>query len=180
MDNKEKKSYVRKAGRTLLVKVLDTNFKLPHNLEGLQTNYFTENSNSYFLTFDDIKNSLNALKLLRNDFDQQIRVKFAYYRIFFTLNDLNNSLEYNTIKSQHKAYIEGNGGNVLYYKLYVKDNQYIGCGDMTVDTKETFDQLMSEENLKNFTLDCGLSGVHYKYRNNKKNHTVETNVVVAQ
>ena len=179
MDNKEKKSYVRKAGRTLLVKVLDTNFKLPENLNGLQSNFFTEHSNSYFLTFDDVKNSLDALKLLRKDFDQQIRVKFAYYRIFFTVNDLNNSLEYNTVKTQHKTYIEEKGGNVLYYKLYVKDNQYIGCGDMTVDTKETFDQLMSEENLKNFTLGCGVSGVHYKYRNNKKGQT-ETTAVATQ
>lgn len=180
MDNKEKKSFVRKAGRTLLVKVFDTNFKLPDNLEGLQTNYFTENSNSYFLTFDDVKNSLNALRFLRKDYEQQVRVKFAYYRIFFTMNDLNTNLEYNTIKTQHKEYVEKNGGNVLYYKLYVKDNQYIGCGDMTVDTKDTFDKLMSEDSLKNFNLNYGISGSHYKYRNNKKNHTDEKTVVALQ
>ena len=175
---KKEKSYV-KAGRTLLVKVLNNNFSLPE-LDGLQSEYFADKSQSYFLVFDNVTNSLNSLKLLKKNHESDVRVKFAYYRVFFTMNDLTNEQDYNTVKTQHKELIESNNGSVLYYKLYRKNNEYIGCGDLTLDTKESFDLLMSEESQKKFSLECGVSGSHFRYRNSSNQnldnqHSVELN-----
>ena len=54
---------------------------------------------------------------------------------------------------------------VLYYKQYMKDNKFIGCGDFTIDTKESMDKLLNKDEFKNYTIDT-LSGTYYRY--NKK------------
>ena len=170
IDPKPKKSFVRKAGRTLLVKVLGENVNLDSmELVGLTNKHFTEKSNSYFLTFDTVPNSLNAMRLIRKEFDTNVRVKVAHYRVFFTLENLDDSMEYNTVKTQHRDLVQNEGKcSVLYYKLYRKDNKYLGCGDMTLDTKEGLDYLMSSDGLKEFSLECGVSGSHYRYRTQKE------------
>ena len=172
-----KKSFARKAGRTLLVKVLNGQFDVPGlNLEGLVNEHFTEKSNSYFLTFDNVQNSLNAMELIRTKYNFNVRVKIAHYRVFFTLENLEESMEYNTVKTQHCEVVQSKANcSVLFYKLYRKDNKYLGCGDLTLDTKEGLDVLMSSEGLKTFTLDCGISGSHYHYRTQKQSHDNELN-----
>lgn len=174
-DTKSKRAFVRKSGKTLLVKILNTSneFSIESlNLTGLVNKYYTEKSNSYFLTFDNPVNSLNALHLFKKDYDTQVRVKFAHYRVFFTLENMSEDMDYNTIKTQHRELVQSqNNCSVLYYKLYRKGNKYLGCGDMTIDTKEGLDNLMNEEGLKTFKLDCGLSGSHYRYRNKQNNNS---------
>jgi hypothetical protein len=174
-ENNQKKSFVRKAGRTLLVKVLNGEFDVESmNLEGLVNQHFTEKSNSHFLTFDTAPNSLNAMRLIRKQYDTNVRVKVAHYRVFFTLENLEESMEYNTVKTQHRDMVQSEGNcSVLYYKLYRKNNKYLGCGDMTLDSKEGLDRLMSSEGLKTFTLECGVSGSHYRYRSQKQGQQAE-------
>lgn len=173
-DTTPKKSFVRKAGRTLLVKMLNGELDLESmNLEGLINQHLTEKSNSYFLTFDSAPHSLNAMRLIRKQYESNVRVKVAHYRVFFTLENLDETMEYNTVKTQHKDLVQSSTNcNVLYYKLYRKDNKYIGCGDMTLDTKEGLDYLMSSEGLKTFSLDCGVSGSHFHYRSQKNQNQV--------
>ena len=63
-------------------------------------------------------------------------LKYSHYRVFFTISGLSEEVEYNDIKNAHIKHIESNtDGSVLYYKLYRKDDAYLGCGDLTVDTK---------------------------------------------
>lgn len=172
-----KKSFVRKAGRTLLVKVLHGDFDVESmNLEGLVNKHFTDKSNSYFLTFDDSPHSLNAMNLIRNKYDSNVRVKIAHYRVFFTLENLEESMDYNTVKTQHRDMVQNKGNcSVLFYKLYRKNDKYLGCGDMTLDTKDGLDLLMSTDGLKTFSLDCGVSGTHFHYRTQKHSDDVGVN-----
>ena len=165
----QKRNFIRKAGRTLLVKFNETTDFDPttHNLEGLQSHHSVERSNTTFLTFDDVPHSLNALRSLRKELGESARVKFAYYRVFFKMTGLTNSVEYNTVKTQHKELV---GNSVLYYKLYRRNDEYVGSGEMTLDTKEAFDSLMTEET-KQFSLECGVSGTHYRYNRNR--HTAQ-------
>lgn len=181
-DSNPKKNFVRKAGRTLLVKVLGGEFKPETlNLEGLTNSHYTEKSNSYFLTFDSAPNSLNALRLVRKDFSTSVRAKIAHYRVFFTVENLNDSVEYNTVKTQHRDMVQnGNNSSVLYYKLYRKNGKYLGCGEMTLDTKEGLDHLMSDDGLKTFNLECGVSGTHYRYRTqNSTDHELTASVTAS-
>ncbi len=121
--NKVNKSFTRKSGRTLLVKFLNDNVDFEDiQLEGLLNNHFIEKSTSYFLTFDNVDHSLSAMHFIRNKYDSNVRVKFAHYRVFFTLENLEESMDYNTIKTEHKNLIESKGNfSVLYYKLYRKE-----------------------------------------------------------
>ena len=153
-----------KPGRTLLVKStgnIDT--KVFESLEGLQNTFYTEKSNSYFLTFATAEQSATSMKKLHRQLGSSARLKYAHYRVYFTISGLTNESDYNTIKLTHTGVVTKTSGcNVLYYRLYRKNDTYLGCGDMTLDTKEGFDHLMNSESLKNFTLG-DITGTHFRY-----------------
>lgn len=174
MAEQKKKNFIRKAGRTLLVKFNEqTDFDpSSYNLEGYQSHHVAEKSNSYFLTFGEVAQSLDALRKLRKELGDSARVKFAYYRVFFKMNGLVNETDYNTVKTQHRELLSNAGHNVLYYKLYRRNDTYVGSGDMTLDTKEAFDSVMGDNH--EFTLSCGVSGKHYRYNRTRNQTTQET------
>ncbi len=154
-----------KAGRTLLVKPTSTlSDSAFSGFTGLTSTHHTDKSNSYFLTFDTPKNALDALRNIKKTHGKDVRVKFAHYRVFFKVEGLTDSSDYNTVKTAHTTLVQSTGANVLYYRLYRKNNSYLNCGDFTIDTKEGFDALMNSESLKAFTLEGGLTGTHYRYR----------------
>ena len=178
-----KKKFVRKAGKTLLLKAKDGSnisenwFK---SLEGLVSHNKTEKTGSYFLTFSDTEKSLDALKHFRKEHDNDIMVKFAHYRVFFTMDGLNESIDYNTVKQKHVDFVsEHTGSEVLYYKLY-RNKSYIGCGDLTIDTKEALDKLLSSDHNKQFDLGDGHVGTFYRYSKNGKDKDTDGNVVQTQ
>ena len=146
------KPSTRKPGRTLLIKpASDIETSFLDTLPGFQTKYHAEKSSSYFVTFSTPEYALDALKSVKNQYGMSVRVKFAHYRIYFTLQGLEDTTDYNTVKTMHSEYVNKmTGCNVLYYRLYRKNDKYIGCGDFTIDTKEGFDILMNQELLKNY------------------------------
>ena len=163
VDTNFKKTATIKPGRTLLVKVFDKSNLDIDNLDGFQTKHHTEKSNSYFITFATAEQSNNALTQLKTQYGSSINAKFAQYRVYFTMKGLVPESDYGFVKTTHCNMVTSLAKcNVLYYRLYRKNNTYIGCGDMTVDTKEGFDFLMNDS-LKNFSLNNELNGVHYRY-----------------
>jgi len=171
-DENDENSMVRKAGRTLLVSssqnspVKDSSFS---NHKGLINSHSTTNG-SYFLTFDTVQNSLESFRTLRES-HPEFRVKFARYQLFFTLTGLTDSSDYSVVKSDMTSFVEKEAGaNVLFFKLYRKGEKYLGCGDMTVDTKDTMDKLLNKESvLKNFTVGT-LTGTFYRYNKTQTNN----------
>ena len=159
----QESTVITKPGRTLLVKPTNTNFdaSVLASLKGHTNTHHTEKSNTYFITFATADDANNAMKELKN-----ARAKFAHYRVFFKIEGMTNAVDYNTFKTAHTELITKNSeSTVLYYKLYRKNDNYIGCGDFTVDTKECFDAVLNTDGLKNFTVE-GLSGVHFRYKKN--------------
>ena len=79
MTEQKTRNYIRKAGRTVLVKFSEqTDFDpTSYSLEGLTNHHCAEKSNSYFLTFDDVPHSLNALRTLRKEFGDNARIRFV-------------------------------------------------------------------------------------------------------
>ncbi len=157
----------RRAGRTLLVKGQSLSTSLFEGLQGLVNQAETKTTNSVFLTFDTSPNALNALRKLRTE-NQDLRVKFSHYRIFFTLTGLTDTSDYNQVKQDLIQHVESKSGSqVLFLKLYRKDNHYMGCGDMTVDTLSGMTALLSKDGgNKEFTIG-NLSGTFYRYNANK-------------
>jgi hypothetical protein len=172
-DNKTQsnKKVIRKAGRTLVVK----------SETDVSTNGFTglvssvkSNNNSNFFVFDTVDNSKAAFKHLKNNKEN---VRFAYYKLFFTMIGLDENASYNDLKEMHTNWIISNSGaQVLYYKQYRNGGKFLGCGDFTVDTKDAMDKLLDKETLKNFSFDK-FSGVNYRY--NKKNDKAQENTPSA-
>lgn len=160
-----KKRFLRKSGRTLVIKLKDESFdkKVLESLTGLTDNSVTQ-SGAVFLTFDTKENALNALKSLKRDHKEKLSVKFAHYKVFFKLEGLDKDAKYDQVRSVHTDFVNKNvDGEVLYYKLYQKDGNLLGCGDLTVDTKEAIDQLLSAEKHKTFELSDGMKGTFYRY-----------------
>tara|TARA_B110000977_G_scaffold201349_1_gene295511 strand:+ start:2748 stop:3311 length:564 start_codon:yes stop_codon:yes gene_type:complete len=169
--------FLRKSGRTIVLKLKDLSFdnQQLENLTGLQNQVATPN-NAIFVTFDTKENALNALKSLKRNNKEEVNVKFAHYKIFFKMEGLTDDSKYDEVKTQHTNWVESTtGGEILYYKLYRKNDKYLNCGDLTVDTKEALDQLLSTDKHKNFKLDDTYSGTNYRYnRLPKDSHTQQT------
>lgn len=158
------KKIIRKSGRTLIIRTTEELSTEELTLTGLLQHNNLQNG-KHFLVFDTIENSKNAFKLLKNNF--KLSVRFAYYRVFFTMNGITSDMDYSQLKKQHTEWLTENcGAEVLYYKQYMKDNKFIGCGDFTIDTKDSMDKLLDKDHLKNYTIET-LSGTYYRY--NKKN-----------
>ena len=174
VESNDQKKSVKKAGRTLLVSpnhgssITESSFSA---YSGLVNTYVTKN-NSYFLTFDTVENALECFKKVRHDLPD-LKVKFARYQIFFTVSGLTDSSDYSIVKQELSKFIEtSSGANVLYFKLYRKGDHYIGCGDLTVDTKDSMDKLINKEStIKNYIVVCGsetLTGTFYRYNKSQE------------
>jgi len=168
-----KKKFTRKAGKTLLIKAKDgytVKDEWFNSLDGLVEDGIakTAKTGSYFLTFETIDKSLHALKHIQKEHDEELMVKFAHYRVFFTMEGLDESIDYNTVKEKHVDFVtKHTGSEVLYYKLY-RNKTYIGCGDLTIDTKDALDKLLSSDHNKQFDLGDGQVGTFYRYNKNGK------------
>lgn len=172
MSAQNAKKTVKKSGRTLLVTVSEC--KLPQDeaskLLGLVNKVVTKTGKSMFLMFDTIENAVSGFRFLRtlgNDF----RVKFSYYRVFFKLSGLTDITDYNTIKSQLSDAVEAeSNSSVLYCKFYMKDNKYMGCGDLTLDSMEGMNKLVALK--EGLTFDSHV-GNFYRFNNTKTPNIVE-------
>jgi len=168
--NKNKRQ-VLKPGRTILIKIVDNisvfTDDLTENLSGLINKTVIANNKTIFLTFDTIDNSYNAYNFLRFKSNRKYIVNFSYYKLFFIIKGLKDDSNYNESKNKIIEFITKNTDiNILYFKFYCKDNKYIGCGDLTVDTIDGLNKIINNSELKNFTIDKDITGVFYKY--NKK------------
>ena len=87
------------------------------------------------------------------------------------MEGLTDTTDYAQIKTKHSEWINKNSdGIVLYYKQYMKESQYLGCGDFTVDTKDSMDKLLDKDVIKNYNLE-NFTGTFYRF--NKKTPTKE-------
>ena len=172
-NNIKTKKVIRKSGKTLLVKSFD-NFELNEtlfdNLEGLQDTFIKKDKYSAFLKFDTPQNSLAGLKILKEK-SSNLKFKFSYYKVFFTISGITDIAEYNNIKKEIMDYVSSNtDSNVLYCKLYTKNNKYLGCGDLTMDTLDGMMKLLAKDsNMKEFAINS-YTGCFYKF-NDKKNES---------
>lgn len=163
------KKVTKKASRTIVLRASED--FTPSDLTGLLQHNDLQNG-KHFLVFDTIENSKNAFKSLKSN--AKLNVRFAYYRVFFTMTGIHDNADYSQLKQQHREWLTNNSGaNILYYKQYMKDGKYIGCGDFTIDTKESMDKLLDKDLLKNYSFN-GLSGVYYRYNKKSENKQEET------
>lgn len=176
VDNNEK--LLRRAGRTLLVKSVSGNHldgSVFDKFTGLVDKSETKTTNSFFLTFDSVENSLKAYNQLHSE-QSLYKVKFSYYRVFFTMDGLTDSTDYNQVKQELTNYVSNNtNSSVLYCKFYRKNNKYLGCGDFTIDTLTGMSLLLSKEGtLKEYSFGS-YKGTFYRFNGKKETHSAVNN-----
>jgi len=173
----------RKMGKTLLVSPqrdsdtkVDGAYFTKENLTGLVK--FTEKDGKYFILFGDYSQAKDALIKLKKEFNYF--VKFVHYKIFFKCSQLTNEtpsedFEHKTFKDAMRGLVqEKTNGHVLYApRLYLSQDKksYVGCGNITVDTKECEDALLDKNGELKFSK-IGESGKYevafYRFRPNKE------------
>lgn len=139
----------QRPGRTLLVNDKEKTIDVSQ-LEGLVTSSKTS-SDSLFLEFSTVDQAVLAYESLRN---KDVRVKYAYYKLFLKLTSDISELNYDKIKEAVKSVVEA---NILYFKLYKKDDKLIGSGDFTIDRLEDLNNLIK----KSFEVE--VDGVQLKF-----------------
>ena len=172
-DYKNKKQ-VRKIGKTLLVKLLN-NASFDDNdltdIKGIVNKSDIKNNGLVFLIFDTPVNALAGLKILKTK-STNYKIKFSYYKLFFTINGLTDDSSYDDTKKALIHHVNNlTNSNVLYCKLYCKDKKYLGCGDLTLDTLDGINMLLSKDNgLKYFTIDSpAISGTFFRFNSKNQN-----------
>ena len=155
-----------KPGRTLLVKSSNDSDLTTHdftNLVGLVNKVLTKTGNAYFLNFDTVENSTRALLSLTENYN----VKYSYYRVFFTLDNMDSTFDFNSFRTKLSELVALKDGLVLYTKVYRRDTKNLNCGYITVDTIDTMNLLLNKESgNKDFSVN-NMNGTFYRFNNNK-------------
>jgi hypothetical protein len=158
----------RRPSRTLLVNDT-TKFIDVSTLSGLLSNEKT-NSNSIFLEFSSIEDATQAFEKLQAE---NVRVKYAYYKLFIKFTSPVKNLSYDFLKDVSKTTLHNDISdiNIVYFKLYKKATELIGCGEVTVDRIGDVDKLIKRSfgNENNITFDI------YRFRVNKDKQFNEIN-----
>ena len=152
----------KRAGRTLLVSNVPED--MPLAFEGIKNVHKTSNG-SQFLYFDSLEHAEKAYQELS---DTDVRVKYSYYRVFFRLREFDlTKLKYDEMKEsiRNKLTSLNENINVLYFKFYTKNNQLIGSGDFTLDSKDDLDSLVT---LREIEVEGGKVSL-YRYRMKSRN-----------
>lgn len=163
---------VARPGRTLLISFSSESVDntLFNTLAGYQTSASGKSPSTVFVTFDTVLNAQVAFDTLRTN-QSLCRVKYSRYPVFFHINGLTESSDYNMVKQDITTYVETKtGSSVLFFKLYRKGLKYLNSGSLTVDTNEGMRKLLSNEQygLKNWNTGS-YNGTFYHFNKRAEN-----------
>jgi hypothetical protein len=124
------------------------------------------NHGTKFVSFDTQENAQQALQTLMNN---EVRCKYSYYKIFFRITDRSlENISYDDLKEfvRNELLKYNSNLNVLRMRFNrTSEGTFIGSGDMSVDLKNDFDNLLDKKQLE---LHDGGHLVLYKYNMKKK------------
>jgi hypothetical protein len=154
-------------GRTLIVKSKDSqaiDLSKFSTLTGLESKAEINHHNSVFLVFDSITNSESALNSLTTTYN----VKYSYYKIFVSLTTNISDNNFDKSKTElEQLVLNSTGTNILFSKFYRKNNNYMNCGYIVVDTIDAMKKLISKESEHKQFKTESLTGTFYRFNNSK-------------
>jgi len=127
-----------------------------------------EHNKGYFLTWDSLENASTGYTLLR---EAGYSPRYKFYKLYFTMTGLNGSEDYGTLKGEFTSHLESTSSiKVQFCKFYRKDGKFIGGGDLSLDTVDGYNDLLSSKSVhKNYKFG-NYSGTFYKF-NSKNDRT---------
>ena len=162
----------KKSGRTLLI---DANDKTELSYDTIESIHQTSNGSRFvvFNTAEDGEKAYNELT------ENGVRVKYSYYKIFFRLRDMDlHDASYDILKAEIMAKLLSLGEkiNVLYFKFYTKNNQLIGSGDLTLDSKDSLDAVVEQREIELSNGKVSLYRYRLRSRNNFEQRSAPANI----
>lgn len=135
-----------KAGKTIIIS--------KHNDNNNVFNEFTSNiklnkiNQSLFIESKDINTSISLFNKLK---ENNIECRYANYRMFLIIDSDFENLSYDQIKNSIKEqlYTINSSLNILYFKLYKKDNRLTGNGHIVVDNFDDLKNIVNKIHVKN-------------------------------
>jgi hypothetical protein len=124
-----------------------------------------EHNKGYFLSWDTLENASTGFTTLR---EAGYSPRYKFYKLYFTMAGTNGSEDYGTLKSDFTSHLESTCNvKVQFCKFYRKDGKLMGGGDLSLDTLDGYNDLVSSKSLhKNYKFG-NYSGTFYKF--NSKN-----------
>ena len=127
-----------------------------------------EHNKGYFLSWDTLENASAGFTTLR---EAGYSPRYKFYKLYFTMSGTNGSEDYGTLKSDFTSHLESTSPvKVQFCKFYRKDGKLMGGGDLSIDTLDGYNDLVSSKSLnKNYKFG-NYSGTFYKFnsKNDKK------------
>lgn len=135
-----------KAGKTIIIsKYNDNNNVFNEFTSNIKLNKINQ---SLFIESKDINTSISLFnKLKEND----IECRYANYRMFLIIDSDFENLSYDQIKNviKEQLYTINSSLNILYFKLYKKDNRLTGNGHIVVDNFDDLKNIVNKIHVKN-------------------------------
>ena len=119
-----------------------------------------------FIVFDTVENAKAAYESLE---EGGVRIKYSYYKLFFRMKEVDlENVEYDELKTSIKELATAcDDVDILYFKFYTKNKKLMGSGDLTVDTKEGLDSLVSQKEMS--FANGNVSFYRFKVKSNDRN-----------
>ena len=173
--NEEREERQVRPSRTIWVqsqsKEVDTRVFTELTASGLTNRQ--EYNNGYFLTWDTLENASSGYTTLR---EAGYTPRYKFYKLYFTMAGTNGSEDYATLKGNLTSHLESTCPvKVQFCKFYRKDGKLAGGGDLSVDTLDGYNDLLSSKSVhKNYKFG-DYSGTFYKFNSkNEKGKRVQT------
>jgi hypothetical protein len=160
-----------RSSRTMWVnpqsKDVDTRIFNSLKQHGLET--VTDINKGYFLTWDTMENAVAGFASLTA---AGYSPRYKFYRVYFTMNGLAGDEDYSTLKT---GFIEYLGTiphvSVQFCKFYRKDGKFSGGGDLSVDTQDGYNNMLSSKSQYKTYKFGNYSGTFYKFNSKKSTGT---------
>lgn len=138
-----------KAGKTIII----SKYNNENNNESTFFNEFSTNiklnkiNQSLFIESKDINTSISLFNKLKQN---NIECRYANYRMFLIIDSDFEKLSYDQIKNviKEQLYSINPNLNILYFKLYKKDNRLTGNGHIVVDNFDDLKNIVNKIHVK--------------------------------
>ena len=162
-----------KAGKTIII----SKYNNENNNETTFFNEFSTNiklnqiNQTLFIESKDINTSISLFNKLKQN---NIECRYANYRMFLIIDSDFEKLSYDQIKNliKEQLYSINPNLNILYFKLYKKDNRLTGNGHIVVDNFDDLKNIVNKIHVKDnfvFKLVNYVSKEKRKFSSKKEN-----------
>lgn len=134
-----------KAGKTIIISKYEEKEDMFEQFSNVKLNKINK---SLFIESKDLQTSISIFNKLK---ENNIDCRYANYRMFLIIDSDFEKLTYDEIKNNIKEqlYSLNQNLNILYFKLYKKENRLTGNGHIVLDNYDDLKNIVNKIHVKN-------------------------------